>query len=373
MKNKGFLFRFPAALGDRIFPLSVRHGKHVFAVCAVCFMLLCACGGSGGAKTLRIISWNLQTFFDAQTDGTEYAEFRGTKTSWNREKYEARLDRLAAFIKEHRADIYVFQEVENEAVLQDIANRCAGSVFSAQKALYGCFSAEKGAALGTGILSCLPIEDVKIHRTDIRAVRDLNIKNTSALRCVLQPPLRPLLEIHIQSGAQNFTLFACHWKSKSGGEKASNIWRSFQEALLAGRIRELTEKNPKESVIVCGDFNRDLKEFDFNTKSRTVGFGADGRKIELYSAWLEVSDQKQRDNLPQKHRGTDFTSGSYYFRDKWERIDHFFYTASVNAVLFYAVNSGAHADNKGIPLRYNPHTGTGYSDHLPLFFEFSLP
>lgn len=373
MKKKGFVFHFPAALEYKISPLAIRQEKRFLSVFAACLILLCACGATGGEKPIRIISWNLQTFFDAQTDGTEYAEFRGSKSSWNREKYEARLDRLAAFIKENRADIYVFQEVENEAVLQDIANRCAGSVFSAQKALYGCFSAEKGAALGTGVLSRLYIKDVKIHRTDIRAVRARGIKNNSVFIPVLQPPLRPLLEIHIQSGAQNFTLFACHWKSKSGGEKASNIWRSFQEALLAVRIRELTEENSKESVIVCGDFNRDLKEFDFNTKSRTVGFGADGLKIELYSAWLDASDQKQRDNLPQKDRGSDFTSGSYYFRDKWERIDHFFYTASVNKVLFYAVNTGVHADNKGIPLRYNPHTGSGYSDHLPLLFEFSLP
>lgn len=353
MKNKDFLFR-------------------LLPVFAACLILFCACGESGGRNTVRIISWNLQTFFDAQTDGTEYAEFRGAKSSWNREKYEARLDKLAAFIKENRADIYVFQETENAAVLQDIANRCAGTVFSAPKALYGCFSAEKGAALGTGVLSRLPVENIKIHRTEIRAVRSSGIKNGSDILPVLQPPLRPLLEIRVRSGTEHFTLFACHWKSKSGGEKASDMWRSLQEAQLGGRVSELIGENQKEAVIVCGDFNRDLKEFDFNTESGKVCFSCGTRAIELHSAWFDSPATEKPDGSVQKDRQTKTVSGSYYFRNKWEKIDHFFYTASVNAVLFYAVDTGVHADNKGLPLRYNPHTGSGYSDHLPLFFEFSL-
>lgn len=373
MKNKNLLFGFSAALQNKIgCSIFLRHGKQLSAVFTACLMLFCACNDSRSAKSVRIISWNLQTFFDAQTDGTEYAEFRGTKSSWNREKYEARLDKLAAFIKENRADIYVFQEVENAAVLQDIANRCAGAVFFAPKALYGCFSAEKGAALGTGLLSRLPLEDIKIHRTDIRAVRTLNIKNASDLRCVLQPPLRPLLQISVRTGTQAFTLFACHWKSKSGGEKASDIWRGFQEALLADRIRDMAEENPEQAVIVCGDFNRDLKEFDFNKDTRKVCFTSDGGTIELCSGWINAPERRQPDSIRQKDTGTELNTGSYYFRNKWEKIDHFFYTASVNEILFYAVNTGAHADKKGIPLRYNPHTGSGYSDHLPLLFEFSL-
>ncbi|WP_428770077.1 endonuclease/exonuclease/phosphatase family protein [Treponema sp. HNW] len=353
MKNKGFLFR--------LLPLF-----------AACLILLCTCNGNGGGKTVRIISWNLQTFFDAQTAGTEYADFKGAKSPWNREKYEARLDKLAAFIKENPADIYVFQETENEAVLQDIANRCAGTAFLPQKPLYVCFAGETGSALGIGVLSRLPMENVKIHRTDIRAVRGNGIKNGSDILPVLQPPLRPLLELGLQSGKKTFTLFACHWKSKSGGEQASDMWRSVQEKVLAERIDFLNRETEKMPVIACGDFNRALEEFNRRTEGQSLCFSAGEKAVELFSAWIEFSDTREPDSRLQKKVHTDLSRGSYYFKGKWEKIDHFFYNGFVNAVRFYAMSTGAYTDDKGIPKRYNPHTGSGYSDHLPLLFEFSI-
>ena len=45
------------------------------------------------AKEISITSWNLQTFFDGNTTGTEYSEFRKSK-NWNVTTYEARLNKL---------------------------------------------------------------------------------------------------------------------------------------------------------------------------------------------------------------------------------------------------------------------------------------
>ena len=55
--------------------------------------------GKTGAAQLYVVSWNVQTFFDAQTSGLEYTEFQGSKSRWSQELYEARLERLAESIE----------------------------------------------------------------------------------------------------------------------------------------------------------------------------------------------------------------------------------------------------------------------------------
>ena len=46
-----------------------------------------------GAETIRIVNWNAETFFDAHTEGSEYAEFKSSKSKWGSERYAARLGR----------------------------------------------------------------------------------------------------------------------------------------------------------------------------------------------------------------------------------------------------------------------------------------
>ena len=313
------------------------------------------------SRSVRIISWNVQTFFDAHTCGTEYKEFRVSGGAWNREKYERRLENLCGFIKEHPADIYVFEEVENEAVLQDIVNLCAGfSVFS-QSRPQAVFAFDEGGSLGIAVLSRLPIREAAVHQIGVSALIDAQ----GALQRVSQPQLRPLLELYAEKGGRPFVLFACHWKSKSGGAHKSELWRDLQEGLLARRIRETSSTYPAAPLIVCGDFNRALEEFGIEedaAKGKAVRFaydlqaektGAQKKYAHLLSAWFIGGGP-----------------GSYYFRETWEKIDHFFYNEFVFAPAFSVLDSGPHTQPSGIPFRYDLYKGTGYSDHLPLSFEF---
>ena len=81
---------------------------------------------ASGENQLYVVSWNVQTFFDAQTSGLEYAEFRGSKSIWSQQLYEHRLERLLDAIQQIDADILVLQEIENMAVMYDISNGLAG-------------------------------------------------------------------------------------------------------------------------------------------------------------------------------------------------------------------------------------------------------
>ena len=332
-------------------------------ILCLCFAVFVSGSCASESRSVRIISWNVQTFFDAHTCGTEYKEFRVSGGAWNREKYERRLENLCGFIKEHPADIYVFEEVENEAVLQDIVNLCAGfSVFSqSQSQLQTVFAADRDGSLGIAVLSRLPIREAAVHQIGISALVDAQ----GALQRVSQPQLRPLLELHAEKGGRPFVLFACHWKSKSGGAHKSELWRDLQEGLLARRIREVSSTYLSAPLIVCGDFNRALEEFGIEedaAKGKAVRFaydlqaektGAQKKYAHLLSAWFIGGGP-----------------GSYYFRETWEKIDHFFYNEFVFAPIFSVLDSGPHTQPGGIPFRYDLYKGTGYSDHLPLSFEF---
>jgi hypothetical protein len=64
--------------------------------------------------------------------------------------------------------------------------------------------------------------------------------------------------------------------------------------------------------------------------------------------------------------------GSYFYQKSWETIDHFL----LNEVFFdqkewefdacEVLNAAPFVNDKGFPNRYNPRTGSGLSDHLPL-------
>ena len=166
-----------------------------------------------------VICWNLQTFFDSVTDGTEYDEFKGKKSTWTTEKYQERINVLCDFIETQDADIYAFVELENADILQDISNKLASKSIKGGKYKYACFGKNQGGVFGCGVISKYPLENIKLHNIDFRIDKN-------------QPELRPILEVTAYTKwEKSFSLFVCHWKSKSGGEKETDIWRDLQESL----------------------------------------------------------------------------------------------------------------------------------------------
>jgi endonuclease/exonuclease/phosphatase family metal-dependent hydrolase len=141
-----------------------------------------------------------------------------------------------------------------------------------------------------------------------------------------------------------------HWKSKSGGSKTSEIWRSRQEKILSDLMAESGKKN--KYLLACGDFNRDILEFMIkNSEKNIVLHGSED--FPVYSPWILKNGELE---MP----------GSYWFQNKWERIDHFFAGGETEISSFCAENLGEWADSDGHPLRYQIWNGNGYSDHLPI-------
>ncbi len=298
-----------------------------------------------GSNPISVVSWNLQTFFDADEAGNEYSEFRGAKSKWNRNLYESRLEKLAEVMKKLDADIFCFIEIENASVMQDIANCFPAGFGGKSQWPYIAFARWEGSSIGIGIMSKIPIDDLKVHQIDCRAAlpqkQFASCQPGQNMEC---PALRPTVELAFQNG---LTMFACHWKSKSGGQENTEIWRDIQEMVLADLVKDAADKG--KAVLVCGDLNRDTEEFAIDSQTGIVGLRGAGDTTEVFSPWPSSSSK-----------------GSYFYQEKWSSIDHFFSAGKAQIAEFTAETSGNFADEAGVPIKFTMWNGKGYSDHLPI-------
>lgn len=298
----------------------------------------CALPDSG---RVTIMSYNAETFFDAFEDGVEFDEFKGGKSAWSQERYATRLDRLKEVIficgsvcglmPKASPDIVVLQEIENERVLRDISARFTG----ANTYSYATFIKDgETSAFGIGVLSKYPITSISSHQIESFGVS-----------------LRPLLEVCVKAKNKEITIFAVHWKSKSGGD-IYNYLRTDQENLLLERIALVELRNPEALWFACGDFNQTLHEF---------------KKLQSYANIWKVEFSPFY-GLDARLLG----SGSYYYAGAWEGIDHFFFSntlvdsSGIDLVKTQVVTDSKLLTAGEIPNRYDVFSGKGYSDHLPI-------
>ena len=299
----------------------------------------------GTKKNISLVCWNVETLFDAVTIGTEYKEFKNSER-WNQEKYQKRLNKLCEVMISLNPDIFVMEEIENEEVVQDIANNLAGGSWDSKKSWqYAAFAKETGSAIGCAVFSRYEIEKLLLHSLDIRTQSEE------------QPSSRPIMQLIIWAGDQELNLFVNHWKSKSGGEEETEIWRDWQELALAENSRA------SAPFVMCGDFNRSAEDFILMSSNSSINntlLRGCNKKLEVFSPWFR-SDGKFATE-----------SGSYFYSGSWERIDNIYISEGLTVNSFSPVNEPPLADEEGIPVSYKVYTGEGCSDHLPLKCVISI-
>ena len=309
---------------------------------------LTACGsfgavtGSGnGESSIRLVSWNVQTFFDAEADGSEYKDFVSDKR-WGVAAYSERLRRLCDCLTVLDADVIVLVEVENEAVLRDISNYLCSGWLPGKRYRHAVFSKEKGSSLGCAVLSRHPLEDLSCHGLDARAT-----SGTAAFR--KSPSLRPLMQVSVVKDGKRLTLLVNHWKSMSGGAGESEVWRAAQESMLAERMEELGSI----PAVACGDFNRDVQDFAGGDDGLVV-LRSGKKRIAVRSPWIPAD-------------GEPVGPGSYYYKEEWSRIDGFLCAGRAELEDFRPETGGPWCQEETkIPRKYKVWNGQGYSDHLPI-------
>lgn len=340
--------------------------------------------GKKPPSRFRIASWNLQAFFDGQETGTEYADYRA-KSSWNEIAYKSRLTILADAMtrwpepqtrgERPGPDIFALVEVENSAVLEDLRS----GPFAPFKYSYSAFAANPASPLGLGMLSRFPILSTRSH--------SLQTESFSTPR--------PMLEAEIELPGEHLFLFVCHWKSKLGNPSETEAIRRASAELVNRRIHQLSLEHPDTPplVLVAGDLNENVDEYSRQGGSFLTALMPADTSPEAFieatpSAFIKLTGSPA--DLPAPTTATIPTTpaifyspwfsaswpGSYAFQGAWETIDHiligpaFFDNRGWEYASFFIYDQAPFTNDAGYPNSFNPRTGKGLSDHLPILADF---
>jgi endonuclease/exonuclease/phosphatase family metal-dependent hydrolase len=367
----------------------------IFLICIVPVLMLCCClCDEDPGERITIMSYNVQEFFDDVDNGTEFDEYDPGTGKWNTHLFKKRVDNILRVIRSSvpgGPDIIALQEVENMNTL--------GTLFHSglRDMGYTCIvmAPEQGSAMNTGIISRIPVRYVRAYSLNMYEGR----------------PLRKIIEGEFHYKGEVLYLFNNHWKSKRGSALETEESRKEAASILIARINELTARDPYADIVVCGDFNENVNEFNEIGEAYQTALVPSTRMdmIPYYDSSIflalepwefqkvpiefkEIPCEFHSPEIPlekkpcllfepwyQYHEGE---AGSYVFHQQWQTPDHILLSYGLfhekgfvyKEQSFIVMNKPFLLD----PLTSYPLTWDharkkqGYSDHLPLLLTIIL-
>lgn len=200
--------------------------------------------GQAGAQQVTVMTYNVENMFDVFDD--PYSDDDGTDVK--------RRDEIAAIAKsiaKISPDIVVFQELENEHLLQGMVDTflldSGYEYITAQRT-------NSSRGINLGIISRYPIKRLASYRFQELTHPDAPDETWRFARDVMQ--------ITLDIKGQDLQIFNVHLKSNGSrpGDPNSKKWRTAEAIALKGMIRELyTRQEPGSLILAMGDFNSNLE------------------------------------------------------------------------------------------------------------------
>ncbi len=318
------------------------------------------------ANNLKIATYNVENLFDLKTDKDEYTEFiPNSKSLWNEKNFNIKLNHVIEVLENLDADIIALQEIENRDLMLLLQKKLP-------KYKYYSYVKYSDSAIGLGFLS----------KVEIKSTNHIDVKFRTRV-------FRPILETTFVYDDVEFKVFNNHWPSKAVGES----YRVKYAKILQDRVKDIAKDY---DYVLIGDFNSDYDEYatfknsqKLNNTSGITGINQilntsiddklvtyeDVLKEEKrvhYNLWLEVNSNER---FSTKYRNQNNTPDSIlvppalFDNKKLSYIPKSFNVFKPN----YLYNNGEinrwKMDENNF---FKTHRGEGYSDHLPIFAEFSI-
>lgn len=317
-------------------------------------------------ENITIVSYNVCNLFDSTDNGTEYPEYDPSGDEWNKELYLLRLNNISTVLSTvENFDIVLLQEVENLNVINDLSK----GILKKYKFNYTAAAEKGGSAVTTGIMSRYPVSDIQNHALD---------SSGSSF-------LRPVLEVQVKIGDRRLYLFNNHWKSKLGGAFPTEDERILAASVISRRTAEILDQNSSAEIIIAGDLNENIDEYIKTGKTYQTALFPESEYKDTISDELIFFTEESNGSGFKGSRNIFYTvwsrnseEGSYFYRNEWETIDHFFLNRNLfNSTGFDFQSFKIHSDplftdkNK-IPVKWENYRKSGYSDHLPIVLTLSV-
>jgi endonuclease/exonuclease/phosphatase family metal-dependent hydrolase len=319
------------------------------------------------AETFKIATYNVDNLFDLEKSGSEYIEYVPNNIfNWNKNTLEVKLNNISRVIKDLNADIIALQEIESEQVLKLLLAKLKENSLDYP---YYKIGQAKNTVVKCAVLSKYPIDQSW----------EILVNNSK---------LRDILKVKILLVTHPLILYINHWKSKQGPE-------SSRIASALALRKDIDTLAADTDFIVLGDFNSNYNEYQSLKNSKrlnntrgltginsilntTIGakmvtedFLAKQKNNKyLYNLWLELpaakrwsyeySEYKDNPDSIILSPGLYDATGISYVDNSFDRFtaDYLF---KQGQIFKWQIEK----NNKGM------HLGAGYSDHLPIFANFS--
>ena len=296
---------------------------------------------------------------------------------WNQSVLNKKLRNLGDVIKiaDHgdSPDIVVLQEVENKNVLEQLKNyglRGEGYRYMA------LIESNDRRGIDSAVISKYPLAQ-RPRYYPLKMVYPEKKKGVEAKEKIK----RGILEVTLNIKGNKVRVLANHWQASSAPD-----WMRYQSA---EQMRDIAKKSPYP-VIATGDFNTHPSDNPHGINEVLLN------KRSAYFFW----------DAEKKHYGEMFKEeeeierGTYNFGGTWRSLDRIFVMARgsrtrcplktkcikalyddfkivkepfmLRDLTYTDSRTGEEVTLKNIPARYNPETGEGYSDHLPVVMRFEF-
>jgi len=194
-------------------------------------------------ERVTVMSYNVENMFDVFDD--PYTGDEGTDV-----KERSEIAMIAKAIAFADADVVVFQELENEYLLQGMVE-----TFLPDKGYdyIACQRTNSGRGINLGVISRLPIKSLTSYRFKTLTHPEAPDKTWKFARDAMQ--------VTLDVDGAELHLFNVHFKSNSSrpGDESSKLWRTSEARGLKAMIREIVEKDPDALIVALGDFNSNIE------------------------------------------------------------------------------------------------------------------
>lgn len=298
-------------------------------------------------KTRTISFYNVENLFDTIDGVNDDAEFLPTaKSQWITKRYEEKLTHIRRVLTEMGTPIIAgFGEIENAQVVRDIVRN--------QKEFknYGVVHYDSKDARGIDVAMIYDSCKLKLQQSGL--IRFVLPGDTIATS-------RDIVWAKYKLKKESIFILVNHWPSRRSGVEASDPKRMKAAESAKAFIDSVltTDKNAK--IILMGDLNDHPED----------------KAPQLIAKSLSPMIVKESGKF----------GGSYNYKGEWEIIDHIFVSEGLkNAGKVKIIpNSGKInafpyllEEYKGQIVPFRTYAGSkylgGYSDHLPVSIEISVP
>lgn len=312
-------------------------------------------------RELLLAWWNVENLFDTRNDpATEDDEFTpGGKRNWTEKKLALKQLRIRKVIETIRIDpdvrrypdIIAFAETENQAVF-------AGSLKKIPELSLKTVYYESPDTRGIDIGLAYNPESVRLRSSKAYHVPIVNDK-----------PTRHIIVAGFYAGRHPFHVILNHWPSRAFDRE----WSEQKRITAAKTARHITDSlraaDHSADIIIMGDFNDEPHD---RSVKHILGSSGDREKVLKECRTLFFNCWSGYEGI-----------GSYWYRNRWERIDQILLSCGMLQpkglsaapeafTCYHFPDMLTRSSGKPWQTYYRGQYKGGYSDHLPLLLKVSV-